>query len=305
MRKILLLSIIFILSGLFRPVFGAEMSVFSEAKRVGLGELKIDVLLDTQGEAVNAVEGTLVFPQNFLALSRISDGDSAVNFWLQKPKLESGGRLTFSGIIPGGWNGKGKVFSAVFRALEEGDVSVELSNLKVFLNDGEGTAAKVEMNPYEFTIDREAETGGLETATAKDIEPPEFFSISLMKEESVFDGKWFVVFGTQDKQSGVDHFEVAERKPGFLGFGKPSAREWVFAESPYVLKDQGLKNDIWVKAVDGAKNERIAFLSAPGAVRWYKNLLIWVIILGALVLCWIIVKRNHGNKKKKSRGRRS
>lgn len=288
MRKAIVLLVFFILSVIFRPVFGAEMSVSSEAKTIGLGDFQVDVLLNTQGEAVNAIEGVLVFPQDLLAVGQISDGGSPINFWLQRPKLASGGRVIFSGIIPGGWNGRSKIFAAVFRASKEGNVSFELADLKVLLNDGEGTPVKVETIPYVVTIDREAGTGKLEMEAARDKEPPESFGIDLAKRSDVFDGKWFVVFGTQDKQSGLDHFEVAEHKSGLFDFGRPSVREWVFAESPYVLKDQELKSDIWVRAVDGAGNERIAFLSAPGA-RWYENFLVWIIILGVSFFSWRIL----------------
>jgi hypothetical protein len=291
------------LTGGMSVAHAAEMTLSSGAQEVGLGKFQVEVRLDTQNETVNAVEGVLVFPQGFLVLNGTSDGDSAVNFWLQKPKLESAGRLTFSGIIPGGLSGNVKIFSAAFRALKEGEISLRLTGLKVLLNDGEGTAAKVGTEPYVIKISREANAAEPETGTAKDAEPPEPFNVELVKREDVFDGKWFIVFATQDKQSGVDHFEVAEYKPGFLGLGGPSAGDWVFADSPYVLKDQKLRSDIRVKAVDAEGNERIAFMAAPGAAWWEKDLAVWVIILGLVILCSAIFKKVYGKKKSKIRRR--
>lgn len=298
MKKTIFLFTVLILSGLFYfPVFGAEIGLFSKTKEVGLEQFRIDVILDTQNENLNAVEGTLIFPQNLLAFSRFTLGDSIINFWLQKPGLESGGEIIFSGIIPGGYYGKGKIFSVVFKALEQGDVSFELAGLKVLLNDGQGTAKNLNDSRYTMTIKRGAETGLIQLENGDDFEPPESFSVHLAKDKDIFEGKWFIVFETQDKKSGIDHFEVAERKPGFLISGKPSGFEWVFTESPYVLKNQELKSDVYVKAVDGTGNERIEFLAAPGAIGWYKNYFVWIIILVVAVFICQIVKKIYGKRK--------
>src|SRR3990170_5854361 len=68
---------------------------------VGVNQrFEADVFLDTQGENINAVEGEFEFPRGFLGLKEISDGDSIINFWIQRPKLNLDNKIIFSGIIP-------------------------------------------------------------------------------------------------------------------------------------------------------------------------------------------------------------
>jgi len=68
-----------------------------------------------------------------------------------------------------------------------------------------------------------------------DRELPESFTPFVEQSPVLFDGKAVLVFVTQDKLSGIDHYEVAEAKPAFLGDGD---LVWENAVSPYVLKDQ-------------------------------------------------------------------
>jgi hypothetical protein len=89
---------------------------------------------------------------------------------------------------------------------------------------------------------------------------PSPFSIELVQDNNVFNGKYYIVFSTTDKQSGIDHYEVLEepiRELSLFKWGAPN-HAWVRVKNPYVLTDQRLQSVIRVKAVDKAGNERIA-----------------------------------------------
>jgi len=129
----------------------------------------------------------------------------------------------------------------------------------------------------------------------------------VSRDPNIFDGKWFLVFATQDKGSGIDHYEVLERrelKIQKLGFSKEKSlhskfyilNPWRVAESPYLLKDQELKSYIYVKAIDKAGNERVATLSPRNLLKWYEIWWLWgIIIIGIIIIyaVWRILRKKH------------
>ena len=89
-----------------------------------------------------------------------------------------------------------------------------------------------------------------------DTTPPDDFAITVAHDANTFDGKFFIVFSTVDKQSGVHHYEVMEDDPARLGFvyGKSVKSEWKTVTSPYLLADQTLESRVVVRAIDNAGN---------------------------------------------------
>jgi hypothetical protein len=245
--------------------------------------------LNTGGEEINAVEGKIIFPSELLKLKEIRDANSIVNFWIDKPKLESDGQIAFSGITPGGYRGsQGLLLTLIFVSKKEGGGVIELQNAKTLLNDGNGTEAALSITPYQFTISQAVSAPSVPPAAPSiiDKEPPESFVPEIGQNPTILNGKWFLVFATQDKGSGIDHYEVKEaRQKIFDIFSK-----WVTAESPYLLEDQELRSYVFIKAVDKAGNERIESVSPKNPLRWYENYENWLIIILGLLVAFAIKK---------------
>ena len=91
-----------------------------------------------------------------------------------------------------------------------------------------------------------------------DKESPESFVPEIAIDTFLFDKKWFLVFTTQDKGSGIDYYEVKETRWSIINI----ISKWNYAESPYILKDQQLKSCIFVKAFDKAGNEKVVMIHA-------------------------------------------
>ena len=111
----------------------------------------------------------------------------------------------------------------------------------------------------------------------------------MVSDPNLFDGKHFLVFQAVDKQSGIDHYEVLEVRSGHQPVDQDSL--WERAESPYELKDQGLRSDIYVRAVDRSRNFIVAKVSArhPQAVSgsWpFGMMLLILIFFIILLLLW-------------------
>ncbi len=257
-------------------------------------EFLMNIFLNTEGESVNAAEGKIFFPSQFLEVKEIRDENSIVNFWIERPSVsrqtdakqerETEANIVFSGIIPGGYQEtKGFLFSVVFQAKANGSGTIEIHDAKVLLNDGKGTPTKITISSFQFNIKDVGRPyiSDVRHPEIEDKEPPETFRPEIARHETLFDRQWFLVFTTQDKSSGISHYEVKESRQRILGM----FRKWISTESPYVLKDQKLRSYIYVKAVDKAGNERIAVVEPRYPIKWYEQPLVWgIIILGVTIL---------------------
>ena len=252
-------------------VGAAELRLQTDDKTINRGQdFLISVFLDTGSESVNAVEGKISFPNQFLQLKEIRDGNSVVNFWIRRPDTTSDDSISFSGITPGGFSGKGKfLFSIVFRALASPQVTIRWEEIRVLKNDGQGTAAAVTAAPLTLTI----VSGPISATSSADIivdtDPPEDFNPSIGQSQDIFDGQYFLAFSTQDKGIGIDHYEVKE---GYFG-------NFIIAESPYLLRHQKLDKRVFVKAFDKLGNERVVSLPAENPSRAYQYALLVILLM--------------------------
>ena len=278
MKKILfiLLSIAFLFP---YHLFAAEVSFDTTSQDIKVNQLfKVGVFINTDEESINAIEGKIIFPQDLLEIKKINDGNSIINFWIEKPKSATGGQIAFSGIVPGGYNdSRGLIFSITFLAKKEGGGAIEFSGVKALRNDGQGTEAPLTISNFKFLISNQPAgepIPQITTPKTEDRNPPEEFTPQIAASPSIFEGKWFLVFATQDKGSGIDHYEVCEGK-----------RKCVAAESPYLLQNQDLDEEIVVKAADKNGNERVTAIPPQKPRVWYKNYAISSILIIIMIVC--------------------
>ncbi|MDO8604003.1 MAG: four helix bundle protein [bacterium] len=259
------------------PAFSA--GIFFETDKPSFlqgDEFLVNIYLDTTNESVNAIEGEIIFPVNLLEMKNTNDGNTSVSFWIEKPHVTSPGAVAFSGIIPGGLtSAKSPLFSMVFRAKNEGVVDIKTENIHFLKNDGTGTEVKVKSHPITLFVSKNSDESKTSDTIvgADDLDSPEGFNLEIANSRDMFDGKNFLVFVTQDKGSGIDHYEVRE---GFFGAFIP-------ATSPYVLQNQKLSQKISVKAIDKKGNERVIVLY-PANVKRNTLYLVIFILLAIVVL---------------------
>lgn len=283
---------------LFVPGVSQAATLYLESvgDTFGPGEtFKVRVKLDVDDECINTAEVKIAFPKDIVRFKDFSDGQSFFSLWVDKPSsrnadsINEAGIVTFAGGIPGGYCGKipgdpGEsnvtgdiIFSVPNYVFEDG--SSQLAKLdfaagtRVLLNDGRGTEDRLQTKPLEVLIDGKKSliNENWQNEVAADTVKPDPFVIELRQEEGMFDNQYFIIFSANDKQTGIDHYEVLEIRPDEkLGetpkrslldilFGRrKSAPLWNTALSPYPLKDQSLESTVKVKAVDKAGNERVS-----------------------------------------------
>lgn len=298
MKQFLPKILLALLLGLVLPqlVFAADLFFGAKTNEVRVGEqFEIKLFVNTPEESINTFEGKITFPSDFVKIKEIRDGNSIVNYWIDKPKAEDD-IIAFFGITPGGFQGNnGLLFSIVFETKSEGIAHFEVGDARVLRNDGTGSPATLTIEPFEMTISSEAPAVTPAVMKVKDTEPPESFVPEISKDESIFNGKWFVVFATQDKASGIDHYEIKESRQRFFGL----FQRWSQAESPYILQDQELRSYVFVKAIDKAGNERIVEINPQNPLGWYENYESWFIIIIGLAIVYGIYKKFLWRKQKK------
>lgn len=266
-------------------VFAASISLDPNRGVYGRGDtFMVNVRLHTDNECVNAAQVVVEYPVTELRAVDFSRGGSIVSLWVEEPKIDTTkGTVTFSGGIPGGYCGRiqgdpaqsnilGKV---VFTAIAAGDAAVSVSpESLVYLNDGRGTEAELTVQNARFSIAATAtqQENPWLLEVKDDTIPPDPFAVQAESTRGVFGGKYYLVFSTLDKQSGLDHFEIFEEGV------------WRTVESPYVLKDQFLQSSIKVKAIDKAGNERIGEYTVGSESSRAIDFTSLYVVLGVLVV---------------------
>jgi hypothetical protein len=247
------------------------------------------IRLDNQGECLNAVNVALGFPQETLRAVDVGRGNSILSLWVEEPLLDNErGLVTFAGGIPGGYCGRiqgdpalSNVLAKIVFTVIDGSVTTApitvLSQSRAYLHDGQGTA--VEVQPQHAEVRIQSEANGKPNPWVDEVEadtvPPDPFTVEVQTTHGVFNGRYYLVFGTQDKQSGVDHYEYLEQ-----GVWRP-------VESPHELRGPFTLRDIQVKAVDKAGNERVAISEQkelPRRPLVWEDIVPLLEVLGALLV---------------------
>ena len=145
-RKIFITIAIFCLSFSFTPVSHAGnaslyLSPSSGTYTVG-NTFSVAIKVNTGGIAINAGEGSLVFPPDKLEVVSISKSESIFNLWTTEPTFSnSSGTINFGGGAPQpGYTGAaGTIITATFKAKIACNVNVNFSSGAILANDGQGT----------------------------------------------------------------------------------------------------------------------------------------------------------------------
>lgn len=225
---------------------------------LGVSAATAVVTIDTHGEEINALEGTLVLPED-MHINRIGTGSSTILMWMAKPYYEER-EINFAGVTPGGFSGVQPLFALHGTFYPKDLNKVTFDNVRALKNDGTGEQVLVDLSVVMIPF------------RADSVAPENFVPI-IESNSSMFDGAYFIVFTTQDKESGVARYEIRE---GWFG-------SWREAESPYLLVHQNLDRNIYVKVRDHAGNERVVVVPAVHS-NWWEQLGLFAILVLLIVM---------------------
>jgi hypothetical protein len=274
------------------------------------------------GECVNAADVVITYPASIQPVD-VSIGRSIFSVWVEDPVINKEERtITFAGGIPNGYCGRVQgdpgltniVADVVFRspglqigsAADDSTAVVSFTDeTNVYLNYGQGTKATLVTLPSTISLEKNAGSAIVDEwreNVADDDIPPESFSIQLERDPIAFGGKYYIIFSTTDKQTGVSHYEVMEEPVSEFGTFSWGATDapWLRAQSPYILDDQSLNSTIRVRAYDKAGNEYVATLVPEESMRTVSKQAMYtyasigvasVVLLFALVGIFVYIRR--------------
>jgi hypothetical protein len=275
---------------LFAPANAAQITLSADSHAIVSNQsVRITVQLDTQGEDANAIQAEVTFPADLFKLKKISDGSSAVSLWITPPKESVSGVIDFAGIMPGGFIGSnGPLFTFELQPLASGTGIIQIASATVLANDGIGSSLSVATGSVSIDIRPASSSSASLTPSAPtvDFTAPNPFTPEIASDPNIFNGKYFLVFAATDNASGIDHYEVLE------------GSSWHTATSPYLLTDQSLSGDIYVRAVDHDGNFIVVKIPArhPLARRnlWlFLTVGILIVALVLLLSIWMKRRRPH------------
>ncbi len=121
----------------------ATLKLNADAASVSAGDtITLNIVLNSEGVAVNNAEATISFPVDLLDILSISKSGSIFSLWVEEPYFSNTtGVITLNGGVPTpGFNGSnGPVVSIVAKAKKKGQAEFVFSNASVRANDGLGT----------------------------------------------------------------------------------------------------------------------------------------------------------------------
>lgn len=277
----------FLILALFLPNISNAGSLFfgKNLDKIDIGqEIGISLYVDTQDETINTVSTKIIYPNDILSLEMIEDNTSVINFWIENND-DKNGTITLSGLTPGGYLGDGGEIATIkFIAKKSGNGKIYTKDTEVFLNDGLGSKSLTSDTSFNIFVTENIfnQTNG----KLADFVQPESFNPEISRSETFLDNKWFVVFSTKDKDSGISHYAVKEsRFKTLLPFVS-----WKESKSPYLLKDQSRKGYVAIQAVDFAGNTRVEIVK-PETPNIFGEIMIYVVLIFVLWLLFSVVSK--------------
>jgi|JI10StandDraft_1071094.scaffolds.fasta_scaffold23633_3 hypothetical protein len=286
-KNIQKITVLLLACVVFAPVLShaALIKTIPSDPQIGVDDqVRVNVVLDTQKKSLNAISGTLVFDPAHVAIDALYSGESFVSLWIEQPHVVSDGIISFAGMMPGGIESSdAALFQIVATMKKEGEVVFAVKDARSYENTAD-TATVVTRGTETRILVSGEKTQSENKYALVDTLPPESFTLTRTRDENLFDGKWFLVFTTEDKGSGVAGYRVCESL----------VRACVDGSSPYELKKQKVFFVTRVHAFDTVGNIRTAFLFSPLAK--IVVILCSIFLFSYILMKYVILQR----RKKKS-----
>lgn len=231
------------------------------------------VTIDTDQQEINVVDGTITF-ENARVVS-VSTGGSILELWPQLPTVADGTTITFAGGTPSSVFGKTlRLFTVAVTPTTGQPIIARITGAHAYLDNGNGSPVAIPDATAEIpVVAQQQNIDSLATSIADDTTPPEPFAITLGREVSTYDGKYFISFYTTDGESGIQTYEIIE--------GADISRT---TRNTYVLKDQSRSEKITVRAIDAAGNVRTETYTHTSQSSYPRSSIIYLILgLGAVI----------------------
>lgn len=242
----------------------------------------VEVRLDPQMKDLNVVEGVIKFQGEVAERMSvdIETGGSALTLWTTAPLYSSGEQaIRFAGGVPGGFSQESLLFRLRLSSAAAGEATISWIGGAAYLNDGQGT--KENVFAKSTAISFLASEPDLVPVESLDNAAPSFQYVDIGRDDSVYDGKYFVSFSATDDSSGIARYTVKEGD---------EVSEVI--EGVYVFKDQKRRQPVTITAYDQAGNSHVTEIPARTPQLLYVIISLIVVVFGLFILLHVIRKKN-------------
>lgn len=141
----------------------ANLVVSPSSVNIKVGKsFSVDIVVNNNTDAINAVSALLSFPSDALQVVSVSKTGSFITLWAEEPAFSNEkGTVSLEGVAlnPGFNKTSGKVLSVTFKAKQAGNVSVAVKSGQVLANDGNATdVLKTTGSAFIYINEEEAES---------------------------------------------------------------------------------------------------------------------------------------------------
>ena len=156
-----------------KTVLAAELYLSPENDLINQGQtVVVELRLDSRKEIINAVQGRMTYDPQILEFVEVSKAGTFLSLWPEEPKADTAaGVITFAGGAPNGsYVINGRVLAVVFKGKNLGSSKVSIDNgtSGVYLNDGLGTKAELNVKSATITVQIPTSTINLTSPTHPD-----------------------------------------------------------------------------------------------------------------------------------------
>ena len=179
--------VLFLLFGITFAAEAASLFVSPGTNVYSSGStFSVRVVVNSNGQAINAAEGTLRFNPSELSVVSVNRAGSIFNLWVAEPSFSnSAGTVSFSGGLPSGYTGSnGNIMTVTFRAVGSGPAKVTFASGSVLANDGRGTNVLSGMNGGTYTIQAASESPAAEEVVVEYVAPANTPGLPVINSET-------------------------------------------------------------------------------------------------------------------------
>lgn len=276
---LILLSFFVFLSFPFPSAFAAEVYI-STPDGIHVGDtFEVLITIDTAGALINSTSAVLEYDQDEVSFAGYQTENTVMTLWLDAPQAKDG-RVSFSGIVPGGVAGiydPDKVELAeipltrlLFTAEKAGQAEFSFLDSVLLQHDGRGTPLAHTRVGGSISITGELD-GDIDRAHP-DKTAPEPFQITVIDASLFSKTPPMVIFVTEDRDSGIKEYRMH-----FPGLG------WRIVESPVPISKSIFPKKVTIRAFDFAGNFQEESITLLGILP--PQVLYILVALAFFILC--------------------
>lgn len=248
-----------LLASLFAtPVMAADWHLSATNVEGQANLVALHLTLNAGDDRFNVVEGNITVSGKDVRVLETSVGTSVASFWPETPAV-IGNNVRFAFMTPGGVTGNGlPVLTVIASMPADSQLVVSAHDSAAYKHNGEGT--RVPIPTATLTLDKQPSQSKSESITDK--RAPEPFTPTV-EQEPLINKQPILFFNAQDKESGVDHYDLLVSAVALSEAELAASKDWVRIENPYTLPTHIVASHVYIRAIDKGGNVRMSHVELP------------------------------------------